>query len=85
MRVEEEWEEVVYFFAAGGGDLTLFESHAWVMLVFNYVRVKRRCTSPSRSPSPVVAQLGTTNQILSFSVDSLRASVTSCGFIAVKY
>jgi hypothetical protein len=40
-------------------------------------------TKPSSNPSPVVAQLGTTNHILSFRVVSLRASVTSCGFIAV--
>lgn len=40
-------------------------------------------TNPSSNPSPVVAQLGTTNQILSFSVESLSASVTSCGFIAI--
>ena len=39
-------------------------------------------TKPSSKPSPVVAQLGTTNQILSFSWLSLRASVTSAGFIA---
>ena len=39
-------------------------------------------TKPSSNPSPVVAQLGTTNQILSFSCESLSASVTSCGFIA---
>lgn len=49
-------------------------------------RVKRGCehANPSSSPSPVVAQLGTTNQILSFSCVSLSASVTSCGFIAAK-
>lgn len=40
-------------------------------------------TKPSRRPSPVVAQLGTTYQILSFSWLSFRASVTSWGFIAV--
>jgi hypothetical protein len=42
-----------------------------------------RLTSPSSNPSPVVAQLGTTNHILSFSCESLSASVTSWGFIAV--
>src|SRR5690349_15030117 len=57
-----------YFFAgAAGGALTLLESHA----------------KPSRRPSPVVAQLGTTYQTLSFSLDRCRASVTSWGFIAV--
>ena len=59
---------ICYFFPAGaGGDLTLFDSHA----------------RPSSSPSPVVAQLGTTYQTLSFSLSSWRALVTSCGFIAV--
>lgn len=45
--------------------------------------IKGEQTSPSNSPSPVVAQLGTTNHILSFSCVSLRASVTSCGFMAI--
>lgn len=43
-----------------------------------------RLTSPSSKPSPVVAQLGTTYHILSFSWLSFRASVTSCGFIAAQ-
>jgi len=55
-----------HFLFGFGGDLTLFVSHA----------------NPSSNPSPVVAQLGTTNQILSLSWESLSASVTSCGFIA---
>jgi hypothetical protein len=42
-------------------------------------------TSPSNNPSPVVAQLGVTNQILSFSSLSLSASVTSWGFIATDH
>jgi len=41
-------------------------------------------TKPSNNPSPVVAQLGTTNQILSFSWVSFNASVTSCGFMAIN-
>ena len=41
-------------------------------------------TKPSSNPSPVVAQLGTTNQILSFSCESFRASVTSWGFMATN-
>ena len=45
---------------------------------------KREHTNPSNNPSPVVAQLGTTNQILSFSCESFRASVTSWGFMATK-
>lgn len=58
--------ERAYFFGCVGGDLTLFDSQA----------------RPSSSPSPVVAQLGTTYQILSFRVLSFSMSVTSCGFIA---
>lgn len=56
-----------YFLAGAAGVFTLLDSQA----------------RPSSRPSPVVAQLGTTNHILSFSWFSLRASVTSCGFIAV--
>jgi hypothetical protein len=52
------------------------------------LRNKRECakgpTNPSSNPSPVVAQLGTTNQILSFSCESFKASVTSWGFIATQ-
>lgn len=58
---------VVYFLAGAGGALTLLDSQA----------------RPSSRPSPVVAQLGTTYQTLSFSFDRFRASVTSCGFMAV--
>lgn len=55
-----------YFLAGAGGALTLFDNHA----------------RPSRRPSPVVAQLGTTYQTLSLSLESWRASVTSWGFMA---
>ncbi len=57
-------QESGYFWAGVAGDLTLLDSHA----------------SPSKRPSPVVAQLGTTYQILSFSLDSCSASVTSLWF-----
>lgn len=56
-----------YFLAGAGGALTLLDNQA----------------RPSRRPSPVVAQLGTTYQTLSLSLESCRASVTSCGFMAV--
>lgn len=56
----------LYFLAGAGGALTLLESQA----------------RPSRRPSPVVAQLGTTYQTLSLSLESCRASVTSWGFMA---
>jgi hypothetical protein len=39
-------------------------------------------TNPSKSPSPVVAQLGTTYHILSFNCVNLSFSVTSVGVIA---
>jgi hypothetical protein len=39
-------------------------------------------TNPSKSPSPVVAQLGTTYHILSFNCVNLNFSVTSVGVIA---
>jgi hypothetical protein len=55
-----------YFLAGAAGVLTLFDSHA----------------KPSNKPSPDVAQLGTTYQTLSLSLDSWSASVTSCGFMA---
>ena len=41
-------------------------------------------TRPSNSPSPVVAQLGTTYQSLSFSWSSFSRSWTSAGFIAAR-
>lgn len=57
----------LYFLAgAAGGALTLLESQA----------------RPSRRPSPVVAQLGTTYHTLSLSLDSCSTSVTSWGFMA---
>jgi len=76
-----------YFFGAFGGDLTLFDSHAYYNQSLSFPS-SMRCfrkderTKPSSKPSPVVAQLGTTNQILSLSCDNFSASVTSCGFIA---
>jgi hypothetical protein len=81
----------VYFFPwALGGDFTLLESQAWAstpsvreMERREEERVIGGPTKPSNNPSPVVAQLGTTNQILSFSWLSLRASVTSAGFMAM--
>jgi hypothetical protein len=82
----------VYFFPwALGGDFTLLESQACASTP-SVREMERRGekgrviggpTKPSSNPSPVVAQLGTTNQILSFSWLSLRASVTSAGFMAV--
>lgn len=57
-----------YFFTGAGGALTLLDSQA----------------RPSRRPSPVVAQLGTTYHTLSLSLESWRASVTSWGFRAVE-
>ncbi len=47
------------------------------MIVKMLVDGKGRLTNPSSRPSPVVAQLGTTYQILSFSWLSFNASVTS--------
>lgn len=47
------------------------------VIVVEWIRTK-----PSNSPSPVVAQLGTTYQSLSFSWSSLSSSCTSAGFIA---
>lgn len=41
-------------------------------------------TRPSNNPSPVVAQLGTTNHTLSLSWVNWSLSVTSWGVIAVK-
>lgn len=58
----------LYFFGGppAGGDLTLLDNQA----------------KPSSRPSPVVAQLGTTNHILSLSLLSSRRWVTSWGFMA---
>lgn len=85
LGVESEGVGIYFLTGAFGGDLTLFDSHA--CLDCQGLDGEREKgvgrTKPSNSPSPVVAQLGTTNQILSFSCVSLRASVTSWGFIAV--
>jgi hypothetical protein len=96
----EDWIAGVYFLpCALGGDFTLFESHACLPDSLAYLSSRREVeeeggtggnrevehTNPSSNPSPVVAQLGTTNQILSFSCESFRASVTSWGFIATKF
>ena len=43
----------------------------------------RWLTRPSNMPSPVVAQLGTTYQILSLRELSFNRSWTSCGVMAV--
>lgn len=72
-----------------GGDFTLLDNHACCRESIHQSLPKEEKgnryirTSPSSNPSPVVAQLGTTNQILSFKLVSFSSSVTSCGFIAI--
>src|ERR1700760_3480776 len=78
---DEEW---LYFLGTLGGDLTLFDSQACDRVSVCWRRGNESGhTNPSNKPSPVTAQLGTTNQILSFNCESLSASVTSWGFMAI--
>jgi hypothetical protein len=67
------------------GSLTLLESHAWCSvsgaLDQTWLQLKR--TSPSKMPSPVVAQLGSTFHTWSLAIfSSCRRSETSFGRMA---
>jgi hypothetical protein len=67
------------------GSLTLFESHAWcsVSSVLDLVWLQLGRTSPSKMPSPVVAQLGSTFHTWSLAIFSnCRRSETSFGRMA---
>jgi hypothetical protein len=69
-----------------GGSLTLFESHAWWVLGSkNGCERYMEHTRPSKIPSPVVAQLGSTFHTWSFAIfSSWSLSETSLGRIAVS-
>jgi hypothetical protein len=86
-RKKRRWHARATHFCFCGCDLTLFESHPYAPHVSTAPLqpagengISR--TNPSNKPSPFVAQLGTTYQILSLSCASLSFSVTSAGSIA---
>jgi len=70
-----------------GGTLTLFESHACIALVVEGLLEENGVrTRPSKMPSPVVAQLGSTFQTWSFAMLlSFSFSDTSFGRMAAMY
>ena len=68
--------------AGRGWALTFVESQLCkITLVHPQSPVTEQLTNPSSSPSPVVAQLGTTYQVRSFNCVNLSFSVTSVGVI----
>ena len=78
---KQDVREGVYL--APGGSLTLFESHAWGMLELKSQMTRNERTSPSKMPSPVVAQLGSTFHTWSLAIlSNCSRSETSLGRIA---